>query len=56
MKYRTPGINKNKKIREQRNKPLPAGLMKCSNSKNVDSPTKKSNSSAIYVNPLGLNA
>jgi hypothetical protein len=28
MKYRTDGIGKNKKIRKERNKPLPLELMK----------------------------
>lgn len=56
-KYKTDGIGKNKKIKEQRRKPLPLSLMrneKC-DSKNVDLPTTKSNLSAMFAKQLKPN-
>lgn len=44
MKYKYEGLGKNKKIKEQRKKPLPMELMKCNDSKRLASPKKKSNS------------
>ena len=52
MKYHSQGINKYKKIREQRKNPLPLGLMKCKDSKISDLPRMKIDLSGISLSQL----